>query len=80
MPMEWVGRYGLEIKIADPIRGYFVSYVIAACFIIMGDLNKVAPLISMFFMMTYSILNYSCFYFSISRAPGWRPVRVTTLL
>jgi len=45
-------RYGKVVKIADPIRGYFVSYIIASCFIIMGDLNAVAPLISMFFMMT----------------------------
>ena len=66
-------RYGKVVTIADPIRGYFVSYAIASGFIIMGDLNAVAPLISMFFMMTYGMINYACFYSSISRSPGWRP-------
>lgn len=66
-------RYGSVVEIADPIRGYFVAYAVACGFIIMGELNAVAPLIAMFFMMTYAILNYACFYFSISRSPGWRP-------
>eukprot|EP00939_MAST-03C_sp_MAST-3C-sp1_P005003 g5003.t1 len=66
-------RYAKCVAIADPIRGYFVSFGIACAFIVMGDLNAVAPLISMFFMMTYSMINYSCFYYSISKSPGWRP-------
>lgn len=66
-------RYGRCVKIADPIRGYFVCYAIACGFIVMGDLNAVAPLISMFFMMTYGMINYSCFSSTISKSPGWRP-------
>ena len=39
----------------------------------LGDLNNIAPLISNFFLMSYALINYSCFYSSLSKSPGWRP-------
>ena len=57
----------------DPILGYFVAFGIAVACILVGDLNVVAPLISMFFMLTYGLINVSCFALSYYRTPGWRP-------
>merc|ERR1739848_745021 len=30
-------------------------------------------MITMFFMITYAMINYSCFHLTISGSPGWRP-------
>eukprot|EP00497_Spongosphaera_streptacantha_P003811 TRINITY_DN4536_c0_g1_i2.p1 TRINITY_DN4536_c0_g1~~TRINITY_DN4536_c0_g1_i2.p1 ORF type:complete len:544 (+),score=72.52 TRINITY_DN4536_c0_g1_i2:211-1842(+) len=57
----------------DPERGYYFTYVVAMLAVMIGDLNLVAPLITMFFMITYAILNFACFWLSISGSPGWRP-------
>eukprot|EP01006_Ploeotia_vitrea_P034319 TRINITY_DN65737_c6_g1_i1.p1 TRINITY_DN65737_c6_g1~~TRINITY_DN65737_c6_g1_i1.p1 ORF type:complete len:905 (-),score=474.01 TRINITY_DN65737_c6_g1_i1:93-2807(-) len=57
----------------SPIRGYFLTYFVAAACVCIGQLNIIAPLISMFFMMTYGLINFSCFVLSITKSPGWRP-------
>jgi solute carrier family 12 (sodium/potassium/chloride transporter), member 2 len=57
----------------EPWRGYALTFVIALCFIIIGDLNQIAPIISNFFLMSYALINYSCFDASIAKTPGWRP-------
>jgi hypothetical protein len=36
----------------DPIRGYFLAYFISLGCIAIGKLNAIAPLITMFFMIT----------------------------
>uniref|UniRef100_A0A669B274 Solute carrier family 12 member 3 n=1 Tax=Oreochromis niloticus TaxID=8128 RepID=A0A669B274_ORENI len=57
----------------EPIRGYFLTYIIAACFILIAELNTIAPIISNFFLCSYSLINFSCFHASITNSPGWRP-------
>ncbi|XP_068579037.1 solute carrier family 12 member 3 isoform X2 [Cebidichthys violaceus] len=57
----------------EPLRGYLLTYVIAACFILIAELNTIAPIISNFFLCSYSLINFSCFHASITNSPGWRP-------
>ncbi|KAK2841825.1 hypothetical protein Q5P01_012025 [Channa striata] len=57
----------------EPIRGYVLTYIIAACFILIAELNTIAPIISNFFLCSYSLINFSCFHASITNSPGWRP-------
>ena len=45
-------QYARVLREGDPVRGYFVSFIIACGCICIGELNAVAPLISMFFMIT----------------------------
>jgi amino acid transporter len=58
---------------ADPVFGYFISYVLAVGCICIGDINFISPLIAMFFMMTYGLLNFACFALAYFETPGWRP-------
>ncbi|NXF03657.1 S12A3 protein, partial [Smithornis capensis] len=57
----------------EPIRGYMLTYVIAIGFILIAELNAIAPIISNFFLCSYALINFSCFHASITNSPGWRP-------
>ena len=60
-------------KDGEPIRGYFLSFMVAAACNCIGELNFVAPIITLFFMIAYLMINFSCFALEISKSPGWRP-------
>ncbi|XP_034542403.1 solute carrier family 12 member 3 [Notolabrus celidotus] len=57
----------------EPLRSYLLAYIIAVCFILIAELNTIAPIISNFFLCSYSLINFSCFHASITNSPGWRP-------
>ncbi|NWR60093.1 S12A3 protein, partial [Bucorvus abyssinicus] len=58
---------------SEPIRGYMLTYLIAVGFILIAELNAIAPIISNFFLCSYALINFSCFHASITNSPGWRP-------
>ncbi|XP_010582634.1 PREDICTED: solute carrier family 12 member 3 isoform X2 [Haliaeetus leucocephalus] len=58
---------------SEPIRGYMLTYIIAVGFILIAELNAIAPIISNFFLCSYALINFSCFHASITNSPGWRP-------
>ncbi|KAJ3593093.1 hypothetical protein NHX12_005430 [Muraenolepis orangiensis] len=57
----------------EPLRGYVLTFFISIAFIIIGDLNVIAPIISNFFLASYALINFSCFHASYAKSPGWRP-------
>uniref|UniRef100_A0A4W4HFF7 Solute carrier family 12 member 3 n=1 Tax=Electrophorus electricus TaxID=8005 RepID=A0A4W4HFF7_ELEEL len=57
----------------EPYRAYLLTYIIAVCFILIAELNTIAPIISNFFLCSYALINFSCFHASITNSPGWRP-------
>uniref|UniRef100_A0AAR2LIG0 Solute carrier family 12 member 3 n=1 Tax=Pygocentrus nattereri TaxID=42514 RepID=A0AAR2LIG0_PYGNA len=57
----------------EPYRSYLLTYIIAVCFILIAELNTIAPIISNFFLCSYALINFSCFHASITNSPGWRP-------
>ena len=57
----------------EPLLGYILTFFIALGFIIIADLNAVAPLISNFFLAAYALVNFSTFHASLVRPIGWRP-------
>uniref|UniRef100_A0A8C4ZV45 Solute carrier family 12 member 1 n=1 Tax=Gadus morhua TaxID=8049 RepID=A0A8C4ZV45_GADMO len=57
----------------EPIRGYVLTFLISVAFILIGDLNVIAPIISNFFLASYALINFSCFHASYAKSPGWRP-------
>ncbi|XP_043913794.1 solute carrier family 12 member 3-like [Protopterus annectens] len=60
-------------KNKEPIRGYILAFLIAVGFILIAELNTIAPIISNFFLCSYALINFSCFHASITNSPGWRP-------
>ncbi|KAM9311069.1 solute carrier family 12 member 1 isoform 1-T1 [Gastrophryne carolinensis] len=57
----------------EPIRGYVLTFAIAMAFILIAELNTIAPIISNFFLASYALINFSCFHASYAKSPGWRP-------
>ncbi|XP_031332730.1 bumetanide-sensitive sodium-(potassium)-chloride cotransporter [Photinus pyralis] len=67
----WFGKgYG---KNNEPVRGYILTFIIAVAFILIGELNMIAPLISNFFLAAYTLINFSTFHASLAKPVGWRP-------
>jgi solute carrier family 12 (sodium/potassium/chloride transporter), member 2 len=57
----------------EPRRATVVTFIIALCVIWAGDLNEVAEVISMFFLIAYGMINLSAFVESKSANPSFRP-------
>lgn len=57
----------------EPRRAAFLTLAVSQAAILLGDLNAIAPIITMFFMVTYGTLNLACFYESWSNNPSFRP-------
>lgn len=57
----------------DPQRATVVSFVIAACGLLLGDLNAIAEVLSMFFLTSYGALNLVAGLEGMIDNPSWRP-------
>ncbi len=57
----------------NPRRGVLLSGGIALTTIAMGNLNLIAPVVSMFFLISYGLLNYATYYEARSASPSFRP-------
>lgn len=50
-----------------------LTFAIAQLCVLLGDLNAIATVITMFFMLTYGTINLACFYESTTGNPSYRP-------
>ncbi len=57
----------------EPRRATVLTFIVAQVCILLGDLNAIAPIITMFFMITYGLLNLATFYEAITKNPSYRP-------
>jgi amino acid transporter len=58
---------------SNPRRAVVLSLVIALATISLGSLNVVAPVVSMFFLISYGLLNYATYYEAHAGSPSFRP-------
>nr|BDR32801.1 solute carrier family 12 member 10 [Equus caballus] len=52
----------------EPLRGYLFTFLIAVGFILTGDLNTIAAIISNFYLCSYALVNFGCFHASLSQS------------
>ena len=57
----------------NPRRGVLLSAIIALGTAGLGKLNLIAPVVSMFFLISYGLLNYATYYEARSASPSFRP-------
>ncbi|TWU07760.1 APC family permease [Stieleria varia] len=60
-------------KDGEPRRAVIVTGVIAQSGIMLANLDTIAPLITMAFLLTYGLLNLATFYEAITNNPSYRP-------
>ena len=58
---------------ANPRRGVLLSTGIAFATIGLGNLNLIAPVVSMFFLVSYGLLNYATYFEARTESPSFRP-------
>jgi amino acid transporter len=58
---------------ANPRRAVLLSFAVAAGTVAVGDLNVVAPVVSMFFLISYGLLNFATYYEARAASPSFRP-------
>ena len=57
----------------EPRRAVVLTWGIAQACLFIGDLDKVAPLITAFFCLSYALCNLTAFALSVTGAPNFRP-------
>jgi len=69
---RFIGR-GFGPDKADPRIATAFSFSVALLAVILGDLNLIAPILSMFFLTSYGLLNLSAGLEGLIESPSWRP-------
>ncbi len=57
----------------NPRRGVLLSAAIACVTIALGQLNLIAGIVSMFFLISYGLLNYATYFEARTKSPSFRP-------
>ena len=57
----------------NPRRAVLLSATIAYVTVALGDLNLIAPVVSMFFLISYGLLNYATYIEARANSPSFRP-------
>ncbi|MBX7197863.1 MAG: amino acid permease [Rhodospirillaceae bacterium] len=57
----------------NPRRAIALTGMVALMVVALGDLNLVASIVSMFFLVSYGLLNYATYFEARSRSPSFRP-------
>lgn len=68
---RWLARG--KVKDNEPFNGSVVTIIIAFFFVFIGDVNFVAEIISMFFMLTYGAICLISFLEHFAADPSYRP-------
>lgn len=67
----WLAR--MREKDNEPVNGAILTVIIAFVFVFLGDVDAVAEIISMFFMVTYGAICLISFLEHFSSNPAYRP-------
>lgn len=62
-----------RVKDNEPLHGSIITMIIALFFVVIGDINFVAEIISMFFMLTYGAICLISFLEHFAADPSYRP-------
>ncbi len=70
-PLRWLGRGSGPAD--EPRLGTALTLLIALFWVYTGDLNTIAPILTMFFLTTYLVLNLAAGVEGFLRNPSFRP-------
>ncbi|XP_059170350.1 solute carrier family 12 member 4-like isoform X3 [Physella acuta] len=65
--------FSVTTKRGEPFRALLLTAFISEIGILIGNLDYVAPIITMFFLMCYGFVNMACALQTLLQTPNWRP-------
>ncbi|KAK3746404.1 hypothetical protein QZH41_018221 [Actinostola sp. cb2023] len=71
--IPFLNIFAVGSKSGEPTRALLLTCCIAEIGILIANLDSVAPIITMFFLMCYAFVNLACVVQSLLRTPNWRP-------
>ncbi len=57
----------------NPRRAVVLSGIVALVVVALGNLNAIAPVVSMFFLVSYGLVNYATYFEATAASPSFRP-------
>ncbi|XP_076449230.1 solute carrier family 12 member 4-like [Babylonia areolata] len=71
--IPFLGVFSVTTKRGEPFRALLLTVFISFIGVSIGNLDYVAPIITMFFLMCYGFVNMACALQTLLRTPNWRP-------
>eukprot|EP00040_Diaphanoeca_grandis_P043659 m.9902 g.9902 ORF g.9902 m.9902 type:complete len:973 (+) comp8006_c0_seq1:86-3004(+) len=68
---EWFKVFSKEKK--EPIRAVLLCWLLVQLVLLIGEVNIIAPIVSMLFLLSYAFTNIACFVLKITGTPNFRP-------
>ncbi|KAK7863464.1 hypothetical protein R5R35_010501 [Gryllus longicercus] len=71
--IPFLSPFAVSSSRGEPTRALILTVLICQCGILLGNVDYLAPLLSMFFLMCYGFVNLACALQTLLRTPNWRP-------
>ncbi|XP_022914772.1 solute carrier family 12 member 4 isoform X3 [Onthophagus taurus] len=71
--IPFLSPFAVSSSRGEPTRALILTLLICQCGILLGNVDYLAPLLSMFFLMCYGFVNLACALQTLLRTPNWRP-------
>ncbi|KAJ1523941.1 hypothetical protein ONE63_010490 [Megalurothrips usitatus] len=71
--IPFLAPFAVSSSRGEPTRALVLTACICQCGILLGNVDYLAPLLSMFFLMCYGFVNLACAVQTLLRTPNWRP-------
>ncbi|KOB73819.1 Uncharacterized protein OBRU01_10424, partial [Operophtera brumata] len=71
--IPFLAPFAVSSKRGEPTRALLLTMMICQCGILLGNVDILAPLLSMFFLMCYGFVNLACALQTLLKTPNWRP-------
>ncbi|XP_063395593.1 solute carrier family 12 member 6 isoform X4 [Cydia fagiglandana] len=71
--IPFLAPFAVSSSRGEPTRALLLTMAICQCGILLGNVDILAPLLSMFFLMCYGFVNLACALQTLLKTPNWRP-------
>nr|XP_023024078.1 solute carrier family 12 member 6 [Leptinotarsa decemlineata] len=71
--IPFLSPFAVSSSKGEPTRALLLTLIICQGGILLGNVDILAPLLSMFFLMCYGFVNLACALQTLLRTPNWRP-------
>ncbi|KAL0279315.1 UNVERIFIED_CONTAM: hypothetical protein PYX00_000904 [Menopon gallinae] len=71
--IPFLAPFSVSSSRGEPTRALILTVCLCQSGILLGNVDYLAPLLSMFFLMCYGFVNLACAVQTLLRTPNWRP-------